>query len=149
MKFPRRGWMAALGVVVAGVVAACGDTTTGISEPNLLADAAGGWTLQSINGQALPFVMRNDASGQVTLLGGSLTIAEPYFSQFLDFQNQSGGGQPAAMQSNTQGQVSVVGSRIRFRASGGGEFEGVLAGPALEYTIQGNNGPLVFRFRRQ
>ncbi|HEX8695261.1 MAG TPA: hypothetical protein VF746_22810 [Longimicrobium sp.] len=146
MRFPRRGLAAALAVVVgaAGLTAACSDSLA--TAPAAL-DARGSYVLRSVNAQPLPVFMSDIGGKRVELVAGELSISSSLFSQLLTFR-ETVSAQTSHRQSLAQGEVSVDGSRIRFRVFGGGEFEGTLAGNRLEYTIQGNNGPLVFLFEK-
>lgn len=146
MRFPRRSLVAALAVVaaVAGFTAACSDSLT---EARALADARGHYLLRTVNAQPLPVLMSDAGGKRVELIHGELSLTSSTFSQLLVFR-ETVGAQTTQRQSLAQGEVSVDGNRIRFRVFGGGEFEGTLSGNRLEYTIQGNSGPLVFVFER-
>lgn len=147
MRFPRRSLAAALAVVVgaAGLTAACSDSLVTATPASL--DARGSYVLRSVNAQPLPVLMSDIGGKRVELTAGELSISSSLFSQLLTFR-ETVGAQTTQRQSLAQGEVSVEGSRILFRVFGGGEFEGTLTGNRLEYTIQGNNGPLVFLFEK-
>lgn len=145
MRFPRRSLAAALAVVmaVAGLTAACSESLTDVAA----AEARGSYLLRAVNDQPLPVLMSDVGGKRVNLVYGELTISTSTFGQLLTFR-ETVSGQTTERQSLSQGEVSIEGNRIRFRIVGWGEFEGTLSGNRLEYTIQGNNGPLVFRFEK-
>jgi len=148
MRGMRRTLAAALWILAVGTGAACSDGTT-ISSP-LAGDywARGSYRLQTVNGWALPYTMRNDASGRVLLAAGQLDCERTTFSQALEFEDVGPSGLATPRQTVTLGTLAVYGSRVVFRPSTGGEFEGTVVGNRLEYTIQGNMGPLVFVFEK-
>jgi hypothetical protein len=146
MRFPRRSLAGALAVVAAavGLTTACSDS---LATDAALAEARGSWVLLSVNAQPLPVLMSDIGGKRVELVAGELNISSSLFTQVLTFR-ETVSGQTTQRQSLAQGEVSVEGNRIRFRVFGGGEFEGTITGNRLEYTIQGNNGPLVFLFEK-
>lgn len=146
MTFPRRA-AAALAVVAA----ACSDTLG--SFRNVV--VPGEYVLEAVNGRALPIDLRNDAAGRLSLTGGQLTITGEAFSQELSLVEFAPDGTTTPRQSAVTGDVSYHSSnRVRFRVDrGGGEWEGTYYGNAqgggyIEYTIEGNNGPILFRFEK-
>jgi hypothetical protein len=129
--------------VLAVALAACGtDTVTDPDTP-----PQGEYVLASVNGAPPPVVMKDDPSARVELVAGRLEVTGGGFTQRLEFlESIPRGSTPVARESVTTGTVSASGSRMRFRVSGGGEWEATHSGVGITYTIQGNNGPLVFVF---
>ena len=145
MKAMRRMLAAAVGMLAVGTVAACSE---GITASPSLSDywARGSYYLFTVNGSSLPYTMRDDASGRVLLTAGRLDCERTTFSQVLHFSDVGPTGLATPRQTTTQGTMTVTGSRVVFRPSTGGEFEGTVSGNRIEYTIQGNMGPLTFVF---
>lgn len=144
MKAMRRMLAAALGMMAVGTGCSDGSSVTSPAAPNYW--AGGSYYLFTVNGSSLPYTMRDDASGRVLLTGGQIVCGRTTFSQVLHFSDVGPTGLATARQTTTQGTMTVTGSRIVFRPSTGGEFEGTVTGNRIEYTIQGNMGPLTFVF---
>jgi hypothetical protein len=146
MMHPRRMLAAAIaGLALTG----CARDATSLPSTALLdALAAGPYTLESVNGQPLPVEVRRDATVRVAVSDGTLSFSGTGFSQHLTLWEAVPGSVTTPRQSSTQGAVTISGERIHFRATDGGEWDGVLGPGRLEYSVAGNNGALVFSFRR-
>jgi len=145
MKAMRRVLAAAVGMLVVGTVAACSESIT--ANPNRSDSwGSGSYHLLSVNGSALPYTMRDDATGRVLLTGGEMSCDRTTFTQVLRFSDVGPSGLATSRSTTVQGTMTVTGSRVIFRPSTGGEFEGTVAGNRIAYTIQGNMGPLTFIF---
>jgi hypothetical protein len=138
---------AVLVALLALAAAGCSDSTG--ADPGTA--LAGRYTLQTINGQATPFVLKDDAASKIEVLDGFIDLeADGEFTQALLFRTTPVGGSSVGTTSVTVGSASVNGGSIHFenRPSGSGSFNGSISGNVIAYTIQGNNGPLEFRFAR-
>ena len=145
-RLPRwllRRRISTFAAVLAVALAACsGDTVSAPDTP-----PQGEYVLASVNGDTLPVVMKDDPSARVELVGGRLQVTGGGFTQRLDFlESIPRGSTPVSRESVTTGTVSASGSRMRFRVSGGGQWEATHSVGGITYTIQGNTGPLVFVF---
>src|SRR3954470_11207135 len=141
MMHPRR--MLAAAIAGLALTACAGDATSLPSTALLDALAAGPYTLESVNGQPLPVEVRRDATVRVTVSDGTLSFSGTGFSQQLTLWEAVPGSVTTPRQSVSQGTVTVSGEHIHFRASDGGEWDGVLGSGRLEYAVPGNNGALV------
>jgi len=150
MRFPRLK-MAALAVVAAGLALGGCDSNGLAANPDYgnITDPAT-YTLVSVNAKPLPVEVRNDASGRVAIAGGSLRLADGAFQQTLTLSETSplSSSTPTARTSATQGTITVRGDRIQFHASDGGEWEGLMTGNRVDYSVPGNSGAVAFTFQR-
>jgi len=137
---------AALLVLAALAVAGCGDSVMLSPDPSSI--GSGAYTLTQVNATALPFDVRNDATGRVTITQGSLTVGDGTFQQSLTLEETPANGVTGVRQSATQGTVTVTGDHIVFKTSDGGMWEGTASGARIDYTVPGNNGSFAFTFRR-
>jgi hypothetical protein len=151
MRFPRLK-TAALAVVVAGLalggcnadtLALSPNTPGGISDPSV-------YTLVAVNNKPLPVEVRNDASGRVSIVEGSLRLAGGTFQQSLVLSETGplASSTPTPRASATQGTTTIRGDRIQFHASDGGEWEGVMTANRVDYSVPGNSSPVAFTFQR-
>lgn len=148
MRFARLK-MAALAVVaVALAVGGCNsDMATDI--PMTPGNASGGsYALVSVNGTALPYEVRNDASGRLSITQGQLSFGTGTFQQSMTLSETPSSGIASVRQSATHGTVTFRGDRIEFKASDGGQWGGVISGNRINYSVPGNNGPVAFSFQR-
>ena len=151
-----RLWTAALGVVVAVAAACAADTTL----PSNMGDGASigsagavSFTLQTMNGQALPVVTRRDAAGTAEVTKGSLVLDDGAFTQTLTVHETSAdSSQTSTRDAPTRGTYTLKGTQLHFVATDGGQWDGTLSsGPTflrIDYSIPGNNGPVTFSFLR-
>lgn len=152
MRFARLR-TAALAVVAAVALAAggCdGSTTMAPSlEPGTTSNGVGvSFTLVTVNGSPLPADVRNDAVGRVSVVSGLLSFGKGTFSQHITLSETPVSGTAAIRQSATHGTVTFRGDRIVFKASDGGQWEGVVTGNRINYAVPGNNSPIAFSFQR-
>lgn len=145
MKHPRRTLRAALALIAAFAAAACGDLATEASSP-VQSSPPGTYTLVSINQQGLPYATTSDGSSGVRIASGQMILGNTgSFEQILVFVGPTN----SQALSPTQGTYEASGDRIIFRVSSGATFGGTLTMDGrLEYVVQGNYGPLAFRFQR-
>jgi hypothetical protein len=150
MRLSRRTLRAAL-VMVIGALAACGDAGPTAPDAPAAEDLGPGmFRLVSINRRTLPYVMMETPAQRVEITGGELAVqGGGRFAQVLTFGESTTAGYTQRSSSAT-GTYVLDGDRILFRVSSGEEFEGNrISGSILDYTVQGNSGPLVFLFRRE
>jgi len=146
MRFPRLR-MAALAVVVAGTaLGGCDSGALDVSPST--ATGSGVYTLMTVNAKPLPVELRNDATGRLSIISGSLQISGGTFQQSLTLSDAPVLGSVSLRGSSTHGTVTVRGDRVEFHASDGGEWEGVISGNRLDYAVPGNSGPVAFSFQR-
>jgi hypothetical protein len=116
---------------LAFLAAACGDSSTGP------ASIAGTYTLQTINGQAPPRTVFQDASGRVEITGGRVNLnADGTFSDATDLRVTSG----TTVLTDTETAVGMWvqnGDNITFNVSGGGSYSMALAGRTLTQVEEG------------
>lgn len=144
MKGARR---AAVALVLAMSWAGC-DGGTSISNPN--DDTTVRYQLRAVDKRQVPVLMQNEPGARVELSAGELVLRDERFTQNLEFSESVPAGTPATQRkSYSQGRVSVSGDHIRFEVDGGGSFEGTITETVIEYTIQGNTGPIDFTFSRK
>ena len=142
---------AALAVVVAAGVAACGTDMAGSGAPDVTSPAStviGTFTLETVNSRPLPAETRHDATGTVSVMGGELKLNGSAFSQTLTLMSSDSAGFSSTRASATQGSFFVRGSLIRFTAADGAQWDGLYTGARVDYAVPGNNGPVSFSFRR-
>lgn len=154
MRFARLK-MAALAVVAAALVVGGCDSSTSLSvdlpnSPGSLTGVSGAaFTLATVNGSGLPYDVRNDASMRVSIVQGQLSFgAGGTFQQSITLSETPSSGTASVRQSATQGTATLRGDRIEFKASDGGQWEGVLSGNRIVYSVPGNSGPVAFVFQR-
>jgi hypothetical protein len=92
--------------------------------------------------------VRNDAGGRVSIVSGVLSFGNGTFQQHITLSETPVSGTAAIRQSATHGTVTFRGDRIQFKASDGGQWEGVVAGSRITYAVPGNNSPIAFTFQR-
>jgi len=143
--------------VVAVAAAAC---TTDASLPVSTGDGSNvapsgpvSFTLQTVNGQALPVVTRRDAAGSAAVTNGTLVLDGGAFTQTLTVHETSAdSSQTSTRDALTHGTYTQKGTQLHFVASDGGQWDGTLSpGPnflRLDYSIPGNNGAVTFSFLR-
>src|SRR3982750_4027781 len=103
------------GTAVLAVGAACSsDSTFATDLPGLPASLSSGYTLSTINGQALPVEMRRDSAGRVILTEGHLLLNGTTFSQQLTLVDTPPSGLGVPRQSVAQGTITVSGTKIHF-----------------------------------
>lgn len=151
MRFPRLK-TAALAVVAAGLaLGGCNVDSLGVSpnDPGSITDPSL-YALVAVNNQPLPVEVRNDASGRVSIVQGSLRLAGGTFQQALVLSETGplASSTPTSRGSTTQGTTTIRGDRIQFHASDGGEWEGVMTGNRVDYSVPGNSSPVAFTFQR-
>lgn len=155
MRFARLK-MAALAVVAAALaVGGCDSSTTLVGDSPLSPGSLNGvsgasYTLTTVNGSGLPYDVRNDASMRVSIVQGQLSFgAGGTFQQSITLSETPPSGTASVRQSATQGTATLRGGdRIEFRANDGGQWEGVISGNRINYSVPGNNGPVAFSFQR-
>lgn len=136
-----------LALAWAGAWTGCSDVPS-VATPN--DDVQGRYLLRAVGKRQVPVLMQNEPAAQVELSSGELYFREDRFTQSLVFKESVPAGSPATLRhSLTQGRVSVDGDHIRFEVDGGGSFEGSVTDRVVEYTIQGNTGPIDFTFSRE
>ncbi|HEU4559177.1 MAG TPA: hypothetical protein VFS20_15050 [Longimicrobium sp.] len=147
--------MAALAVVMAALaVGGCDSTSMSVDGPlspgGLTGVSGGSYTLTTVNGSGLPYDVRNDASMRVSIVQGQLSFgAGGTFQQSITLSETPPSGTASVRQSATQGTATLRGGdRIEFRANDGGQWEGVISGNRINYSVPGNNGPVAFSFQR-
>jgi hypothetical protein len=150
MRFARLR-MAALAVVaVVLAVGGCGSdmTTAPQLSPGSLSGTGSGFALVTVNGTALPYEVRNDASGRVSITQGQLSFGNGTFQQSITLSETPSSGSASVRQSATHGTFTYRGDRIEFKASDGGQWVGVITGNRINYAVPGNNGSVAFSFQR-
>jgi hypothetical protein len=150
MRFPRLK-TAALAVVVAGLaLGGCNADTLGVIHDSGGITDPSVYTLIAVNNKPLPVEVRNDASGRVSIVQGSLRLAGGTFQQSLVLSETGplASSTPTPRASATQGTTTVRGDRIQFHASDGGEWEGVMSANRVDYSVPGNSSPVAFTFQR-
>lgn len=117
----------------AAALAACSSDTT------FPAEVAGSYTLTSVNGSALPFVMPGTPAGtSATLNSGSLVLLDNgRFDEQLRFflstpDNPTGGN----TQAQTIGDVSAGGGSITFKPRFEDSYSGTYTATSVTYTKQ-------------
>jgi hypothetical protein len=146
MRFPRLTIAAV--ALVALATGGCDSSTALAVSPGNLSNVPG-YTLVTVNAAPLPVEVRNDAGGRVAIAAGSLVFGDSArFQQALTLAETPAGGAPSTRTTLTQGTVTVRGDRIQFHASDGGEWEGVMSGNRLDYSVPGNSGAVAFSFQR-
>ena len=151
MRFARLK-MAAL-AVVALAVGGCDSSSTLAGDFVLTPGSASGvgsaYTLVTVNSTPLPYDVRNEASGRVSIVQGQLSFgAGGTFVQSITLSETPPSGTASVRQSATQGTATLRGDRIEFRSNDGGQWEGVISGNRINYSVPGNNGSVAFSFQR-
>jgi hypothetical protein len=115
------------------LLAAC-DGEAGPTDPT---PAVGAYTLYQINGASPPLIVNQDATGQLEVLGGSLTLRnDRSYTETADVRLIPTGGSPTATITNSvSGTFQLANQRVEFRTQQGEMFIGRLAGDTLTYTI--------------
>lgn len=133
--------------LAAACVAACSDST--LTELDVVPEAPEPYVLESINGQALPVEMRDDASGRTLVTKGELSLGGNTFWQKITLNDISPSGIVTVRESVTEGTFTVAsGGRLHFRASTGTEWDGNVQTGWVFYSFAGNSGPVSFAFRK-
>jgi hypothetical protein len=150
MSLPRLK-LAALAMCVAVLATAgCNSDQALVSDnPNAAIIGSGRqFVLSAVNGRPLPAVLRNDASGSLSVLEGTLSFGPGTFLQTLTLSETMPAGSATTRDATAQGTVVLNGDRLLFHASDGGEWEGVISGNRIDYAVPGNNGSVGFTFVR-
>jgi hypothetical protein len=134
-------------IALAAFAAACSDAT--LTEFDAVPSVPEPYALETINGQALPMEMRNDASGRVLVAKGELSLGGNTFWQKITLNDVSPSGIVSVRESVTEGTFTVAsGGRIHFRSSAGTEWDGNAQTGWIFYSFAGNSGPVSFAFRK-
>lgn len=119
----RRMWILGL-----AVLAACGGSSDAPTSPTQVT-FAGTYTLQTVNGQKLPFVIAQSGTNAVTLTSASLTIAAggTWSDQFN--YTQTTNGVPSAQTATENGTWVRSGSNLALDLSTGTlDYSGTFSG---------------------
>lgn len=121
-------------IALLGLVAACGGGNDGINEPR---SVAGTYTLQTVNGAALPFVVFETAGYKIEVTGASYVLASAgTFSNSASFRETENGVVTTSTETVT-GQYTVSGSNVTFTDSDGDVITGTLSGNNLQFSEDG------------
>lgn len=123
------------------LLAACGDS----SPTDVPADIEGTYTLETVNGEVVPFEIFEDEEATYVLEGGTFELrADMSYTETIDFEiiyvdeEQEPESDPAI----ENGTYSVEGSSIRFDVPATDDdpafsYEGTVSGDTLTYSVQG------------
>ena len=119
-------------MLAAAVLAACGgDSATGPGS------VTGAYELQTIDGDALPFVVAEIGEDRLEITGGRLTLnADNSFSDRLDFRLIEDGETTTDSETVT-GTYEVSGSSVTLEYQGGEPSTVSVSGRTLTQTVEG------------
>lgn len=130
-----------LSLTLALALVACGDDST--SEPTT-ASVAGTWSLQSVNGAALPFIL--SASPKVELLSNVVNVAANGTWTSTTQTRTTIGTQATTASSTQSGTYTLSGSAVAIRSTDGSTVQaGTVSGNTLTLAQSG----LVFIYQKQ
>ncbi|HEX8243233.1 MAG TPA: hypothetical protein VF541_07050 [Longimicrobium sp.] len=140
---------AALVAVVAGVAGCSGADTVVSFDGGSLNSIGAAFTLESVNGHALPAELRHDATGTLSVTRGQLFMGSGTFQQVLTlYETSATSSMTSTRDAATQGTFTLRGDQIHFQASDGGQWDGTYSGTKVEYAVIGNSGSVTFTFVR-
>ncbi|HJU74704.1 MAG TPA: hypothetical protein VJ717_13235 [Gemmatimonadaceae bacterium] len=137
--FRRAQWFAA--VVACAAIGACGGYDDGTGpDGDPYAEAAGSYTLVSLNGRALPATVFQSGNVRIDITGSTLVMRENRtFTETIDAQNYVGTAAPVAERQVHNGTYVINGTSATFTVPAAGQFPafsfaGTLSGNVLTYT---------------
>jgi hypothetical protein len=124
-----------LAAITLVALAACGDSPT---EPTA-ASLAGTWTLQTVNGAAVPATVAGSGANRTDVSKGSVVLtAAGSYTQSVDLVTYTS-GQPTTNTLGDAGTFSVSGSTITFTSSAGGSPQtATVNGSSMSLSFQGS-----------
>lgn len=124
------------------VLAGCGKDAIGPAQ------VAGTYTLQTVNGQPLPYTLGEDATSKTEILSQTFTLNVDATYSWVTTDRLTDNGQVTTDTDTSTGTYTVRGSTITIRDVEGGSLDVMLTGDTLTMII----GPLFFgiilEFRR-
>ncbi len=130
-----RGFARVLAVALVAVAAACGGND-GINEPKEQA-ITGTYTLKTVNGAALPFVIFQGDGYKLEVLAASYVLAASgSFTNSASFRATEGGVATTSTETLT-GRYTVSGTTVTFTDSDGDVLTGTISGNNLQFTEDG------------
>ena len=121
-------------LVALSVAVACGSDST--TQPTT-ASLAGTWTLQSVNGNPLPFTLQTSGTDRLDLLSDVVTAsANGTYTEVLQFRPTINGQSTTQSQSDA-GTFTVNGTAVTLSSNQAGNITGALTGHTLTLTEEG------------
>ena len=113
------------------VTAGCTDST-GVDERGV----HGTYTLQTINGTGLPFVVRNDATEKFEVMMGEITLKlDGTFTDEMGYRITQAGGTPEPISETLTGNFFQELGSIYFEVDGGGVYDMTVGDNALMMSL--------------
>ena len=115
-------------------LAGCGDEVTGPTAASL----AGTWTLQSVNGLAVPATITGLGANRSDAVSGSVVLtAAATYTQTVSIVSYVS-GQATPTNPSDAGSFTIIGSTIEFTSSVGGSSQtATVTGNTMSLTFQG------------
>ena len=128
-------------LVLCFALACASDSTTTPTQASL----AGTWSLQSINGIALPFVTSQTGTSKTEILSDIVTAAETGTYTEVAQVRTTLNGQATISTESDAGTYTVTGNAVTIRSSDGTSVSGTVKGNT--FTVAGNG--VAFEFKKQ
>jgi len=129
-------------LVLCLALACGGDSTT--SEPTT-ASLAGTWSLQTINGIPLPFVIAQTATTKAEVLSDIVTATAAGTYTEVTQTRTTVNGQATTTTDNDAGTYTISGNTVVIRSSDGSTANGTISGSTFTITTSG----VAFQFKKQ
>jgi hypothetical protein len=135
--------MVALSITMAGVLAGCvGESTApkGINDEGTESTPSivGTWSLRTLNGSNLPFMIAQDGSFKIEIVSDILTVAAGSTFTEIRTLRSSDDGAAATEEYSDAGSYSISGKAVIFTfQSGSLPFKGTLNGHTLTLVLDG------------
>ena len=123
---------------------ACGSDSTTASQPTT-ASLAGAWSLQTINGIALPFVVAQTATSKSEILSDVVTATAAGTYTEVTQTRTTLNGQATTSTDNDAGTYTVTGNAVVIRSNDGSSASGTVSGNTFTVSV----GGIAFQFKKQ
>jgi hypothetical protein len=129
-------WKRFLAAATIVLLIACGDSPTDPTAASL----AGTWTLQTVNGAAVPFTLVGSGANRTDLTKGSVALSSTGgYTQSVELVTYTS-GQPATNTLADAGTFTIDGSTITFTSSNGGAAQAAtVSGSSMTLAFQGTS----------